>query len=326
MTKFITVDSVNAILIIMTAVAAFLWPFEVFLFAYAFFGPLHYLTEISWLEKRNFFVVNKYFVWFLVFIGVVLFILHLQIFVVAPDVVFLLAAVLIAAAYMLALLYAAQWSLWQRRMIIGLVIGVMLGTLVLQSWAIFFAILLPTVIHVSVFTLLFMIYGAQKSGQRMGYVNVYLYICATVALVYCTVEGNNYSLSAYITEAYRSFEGVNLQIMNLLNIGNADIQWSIYESAAGLSIMRFIAFAYTYHYLNWFSKVNVINWYAIGQTRMVFVVCAWVGAVVLYIVNYQAGLFVLFFLSMVHVLLEFPLNQQSLLGIWSHTKQSLRIK
>ena len=34
-------------------------PFELFLFAYAVLGPLHYATEISWLYDRRFFAPRK---------------------------------------------------------------------------------------------------------------------------------------------------------------------------------------------------------------------------------------------------------------------------
>jgi hypothetical protein len=146
---------------------------------------------------------------------------------------------------------------------------------------------------------------------------VYLYFILSALLVFLTIRGVSYSVSSYAFQAYKSFEGVNLQVMNLFNIGNQNIQWSIYQSAAGLSIMRFIAFAYTYHYLNWFSKVNVIKWNQISKSRMWFIVTLWVAAIVLYSFNYQIGLFTLYFLSLMHVLLEFPLNNHSIISVSS---------
>ena len=44
----------------LSMLAAFMLPFETFLFAYAFLGPLHYLTEISWLHDRKYFTKGKY--------------------------------------------------------------------------------------------------------------------------------------------------------------------------------------------------------------------------------------------------------------------------
>ena len=47
------VNYINIALMLVSIIAAFVMPFEVFLFAYAFLGPLHYLTEIGWLHKKN---------------------------------------------------------------------------------------------------------------------------------------------------------------------------------------------------------------------------------------------------------------------------------
>ena len=49
----------------LSAIGAFFLPFEVFLFAYAFLGPLHYLTEISWLHDRNIFLKGNMILLFL---------------------------------------------------------------------------------------------------------------------------------------------------------------------------------------------------------------------------------------------------------------------
>ena len=54
------INYLNIGLMILSMIAAFILPFETFLFAYAFLGPLHYLTEISWLHDRNYFTKGKY--------------------------------------------------------------------------------------------------------------------------------------------------------------------------------------------------------------------------------------------------------------------------
>ncbi|HRG02168.1 MAG TPA: hypothetical protein PKZ75_13705, partial [Bacteroidia bacterium] len=50
----------NIGLMIVSAVLAFVLPFELFLFSYAVLGPLHYLTEIGWLHKKNYYTKGKY--------------------------------------------------------------------------------------------------------------------------------------------------------------------------------------------------------------------------------------------------------------------------
>src|SRR5215203_1330138 len=51
-------NHLNIALMIGACAVAFLIPFELFLLAYAILGPLHYLTEISWIHDRRYFV-NK---------------------------------------------------------------------------------------------------------------------------------------------------------------------------------------------------------------------------------------------------------------------------
>ncbi|MES2623012.1 MAG: hypothetical protein V4576_01235 [Patescibacteria group bacterium] len=315
--KTFAVDKVNTSLLLLSAVAAFFLPFEVFLFSYAFFGPLHYLTEISWLEERSFFLTHKKFVWIIIAAGLLIFAAYLGLTPIIDSGYLVFVSLLIAATFSLVFLFIKPRTLKERALLSGVMAVILLCTYFLQSWTIFFAILVPTIIHVSLFTILFMFQGAQRSKSAVGYFNVFFYVLLSLGLVFITIKGLSYSLSTYVTDAYRSFEGVNLQIMNMLNIGNSDVQWSIYKSAAGLSIMRFIAFAYTYHYLNWFSKVNIIKWNAVSKRVQIFTVCIWIGSVLLYISNFEFGLVVLYFLSLMHVLLEFPLNQHSMVSIWS---------
>ena len=75
------------------------------------------------------------------------------------------------------------------------------------------------------------------------------------------------------------------------------------------SAFRFIAFVYTYHYLNWFSKTSVIGWKeALNRRSTLLILIIWLGSIGVYLYDYQTGLTALFFLSFLHVLLEFPLN------------------
>ena len=50
------VDVLNIGLIILSAVLAFQYPVELFLISFIFIGPLHYFTEINWLDKKNYFI------------------------------------------------------------------------------------------------------------------------------------------------------------------------------------------------------------------------------------------------------------------------------
>lgn len=68
------VDKVNIGLMIISLILAYILPFEVFLFSYAVLGPLHYLTEISWLHQKNYFVpkVKKMTLWIFPILALIL--------------------------------------------------------------------------------------------------------------------------------------------------------------------------------------------------------------------------------------------------------------
>ena len=89
----------------------------------------------------------------------------------------------------------------------------------------------------------------------------------------------------------------------------------VFFSTFGIMLMRFIAFAYLYHYLNWFSKTEIIRWHKVPKIRFIAVLGLWLIACGLYAYDYSVGLSFLFFLSFTHVLLEFPLNIVSIIGI-----------
>jgi hypothetical protein len=98
----------------------------------------------------------------------------------------------------------------------------------------------------------------------------------------------------------------------------------VYNSTIGIMLMRFIAFAYLYHYLNWFSKTEVIRWHKVPKLRFAAVILLWVIASAFYAYDYSLGLSLLFFLSFSHVLLEFPLNIISIVGIGKESFSILR--
>jgi len=73
-----------------------------------------------------------------------------------------------------------------------------------------------------------------------------------------------------------------------------------------------LAFVYTYHYLNWFIKADVIRWADIPRMRLVGLAAASAASTALYFYDYTFGFTFLLALSLVHILLEFPLNSMAL--------------
>lgn len=302
---------------IFSAILAFFIPFQLFLFSYAVLGPLHYLTEIAWLNERHYFTKSKFDFLLLLAGGIVLFGMNLF----EGNHFIPLAASIMFFAFFSSLIMVTVKSVPARTALF--LFTALVSLLVKGSSIIFalFAILLPTIIHVFFFTGCFILYGALRSKSRAGFLSVLVFIACFLILFFLTVDVHTLTLSSYVADAYKSFESVNLEIMNLLNINNPNVQYAIYASAAGLSIMRFIAFAYTYHYLNWFSKTKVIRWHEVPKRELQSIFVIWIASVVLYIYNYSLGLFALFFLSLLHVLLEFPLDHNTFIGIYKETKK-----
>ena len=408
-TRDAQINYINIGLMFLSALGAFFLPFEVFLFAYAFLGPLHYLTEISWLHDRNYFSKGKYDFIVLVVIGVLLsYAAFAKDFGVNTDFydAFVEANLfdkLLVLALFSAILFALVKNLTVKIVAILFLFVFISGWLSPENSAennsstTIFALtsLVPTLIHVYVFTGLFMLYGALKSRSKTGLLSVATFILIPIILVFYTpVNPKTNFLSDFGKKAYYAdgdgFFYTNVSILDhfklideplltnkqyldsVVNKKSADNQFpiadrtritdslknklsenfivpnqeseyynkpipvkfaipvntkdyywnSIFFSTVGIMLMRFIAFAYLYHYLNWFSKTEVIRWHKVPKLRFVLVIGLWLTACGLYAYDYALGLSFLFFLSFSHVLLEFPLNIVSIVGIG---KESLSI-
>ncbi len=185
------------------------------------------------------------------------------------------------------------------------------------------ALFVPTLVHVYVFTGFFIIYGALKERSRSGYLSFAIFLACPVAC--WLIHPAKLMPSAYVTVSYfKNFALINMAMLgidapqtqgDLLNAAR-----SVFESDTGLIVMRFIAFAYTYHYLNWFSKTSIIRWHQVGKQRLALVGTLWLASVALYIYNYSLGFKVLFCLSFMHLYLEFPLNHISIIGTFKEVR------
>ena len=77
-----------------------------------------------------------------------------------------------------------------------------------------------------------------------------------------------------------------------------------------------LAFVYTYHYLNWFIKADVIRWTAVPKARLAAMAAASAVSTALYFYDYAFGFTFLLALSLIHILLEFPLDSLALAAAW----------
>ena len=80
---------------------------------------------------------------------------------------------------------------------------------------------------------------------------------------------------------------------------------------------------YTYHYLNWFIKVEVIRWADVPKKRLAAIAALSVASTAFYFYDYELGFAYLLALSLTHVLLEFPLNNVSIRELAAISAQSI---
>jgi hypothetical protein len=190
-----------------------------------------------------------------------------------------------------------------------------------MPFIIVFAVFLPTLIHVFLFTGLFIVSGALKNKSATGLASVIVFVACGLSFFVLYPHFSFYQVSEYAEKNLTAsrFSELNAAIIYIFNLGEATRD-TIFKSDIGLGIMRFIAFAYTYHYLNWFSKTSVIKWHHVPKKWLVTVLVLWVASVALYAYDYYTGLLVLYLLSMLHVFFEFPLNYRSVMQIGDSIK------
>lgn len=326
------IDIVNIGLILLSLALALYVPFALFLFAYAVLGPLHYLTEINWLNKKDYFIsVDRKLIIIPIILGGLLTIINVIAF--YKNEISLIREWSQTASYQqvlmytnnivfIAFLFSVALAIFKdnRKALYTLPVLIILSVLCMKndSTKILFGVFLPTIIHVYFFTGLFMLYGALKSGSKWGLVSFFLLMSVMLILVLDIplpeLTYNSEDLALYSTS---NFHYVNYYIAEMFEDYNDGNPFAL-VSELGMRIQVFIAFAYTYHYLNWFTKTSVIKWHVMKTRSFVIILLLWVGSVVLYYVDYKMGLAALLYLSFLHVFLEFPLNYVSIKGIVQH--------
>ena len=280
-------DVIHFVLMLAALGVAYLIPFELLLLAYAVLGPAHYLTEISWLHDRNYYLPHRGF--------------GLALAAVALGAMFLASpywyGVLVWAAFVACATLAAEGT--RARIIIGAA-GLALTAVLalLQTPFTVLAVLLPTLIHVSLFTLVFMLLGAVRSRSPAQFALVACYLVAVAAIVLAPPTAG-WVFPPLASQAEPSFGDVPGALGKVLGVADLTLD---------ARLMGLLSFVYTYHYLNWFIKAEVIHWNRIPRGRLVAIALLSVSATGFYFVNFALGFTVLLLISLMHVLLEFPLN------------------
>ena len=288
------IDQFNIALIVLTCAVAHVFPFHLLLVAYAVLGPAHYLTQISWMHDRRYFSNLS---WLAPAMGVLTVLWILLAFHDSAD-----RQIGQAIALSLALGLAAVSILpTQKNAVRALAFGgcACLGFIALSfaPVVLFIAVLVPTVMHVFVFTAAFMLLGAMKTRRISAYLSVLvLLIGAGTFLI--PVAGSE-ATPDLVGLAF--FKPLVTYLQNMFGI----------SSSVETRLFGFLSFAYTYHYLNWFSKAEVIQWNRMPPMRLKAIIAVYAVTLLAYAFDYAVGFVLIIFLSLAHVLLEFPLNLRS---------------
>lgn len=321
------IDVVNVILILISGLLAYLFPLELFLFSFAILGPLHYLTEINWLNQKSYFTLKNNKVW--LYLGILA-----SIIIVAPKVIlhfsqdhsgyialfFILinnySNAIIFTCLMLAigLLFLKRKRNWLILVFISLLVALILNNI--DSYSIFIGVLIPTVIHVYVFTLLFMLYGAKKSKSKMAYVSIILAILIPFIFIFIDINPSDYSFKDSLKSAYIDNNLHHTPVLFAKFLGLSDGKSFFFYEKLELKLLMFMSFIYLYHYLNWFSKTTTISWHkALSKKSSFLILILWVLMLSLFYFDFKIGFLIALFFSFLHVILEFPLNMISIKNI-----------
>ena len=185
----------------------------------------------------------------------------------------------------------------------------------------FAGIFLPTIIHIYIFTLLFILYGAMRGKSKFGIYNAIVLMTIPFIIAFMSINTADYSIPQDTLTPYKDSTIGNVAGMMGKYFGAVTNGRFHALSEIGIKIQIFIAFAYTYHYLNWFSKTSVIGWKnSLNKKSTLIILTIWLASMALYFYDYKMGFTALFLLSFLHVTMEFPLNATTIKGLFKMRK------
>lgn len=327
-------DLLNSLAVVLALIVAFYLPYESFLYAYAILGPLHYLTEINWVRDKGFFVKAKrkwLILVILITIGIVLPKIYFTYFLTDGKTSFLFIGFSLFDQYSNGLIFLALILTWlfiaesisvkvkAIIVVLALILAVLLNTYPL--YLVVIGLLIPTVVHVYIFTLLFMLSGGLKTKTSWPFVNIGVLALIPLLIAFIPFDFAGYQSSSFIKNSFLDihFHHTNVLFSKFLGLSDGT-SFYFYENLE-LRMQVFLSFAYIHHYLNWFVKTSIIGWHkSIDYKRGSYILIIWVSLVALFLTNYKLGFYAALSLSFLHVLLEFPINLRSIRQIGSSLK------
>ena len=220
-------DAIHLGLMLLAFAASYLVPFELLLLAYVVLGPAHYFTEISWLHDRSYYLPHRGIAGALAIIAVVAALIDN-----ASWFGFAMWGALVVCAMLAATTSAIESMLL-------FMVAIVLSAIMYSSGSSLavIGILIPTLIHVSLFTLIFMVLGAHRSGSRVqaALVVVYVLAVATILLLPPTAE---IRISSFARVGQDYFGNVGPALGRLFGVPGLVLD---------TRLTSLLAFVYTYH-------------------------------------------------------------------------------
>ena len=280
-------DYLNILLMLISFVIAYISPWPLLLGAYAILGPAHYLTEISWLHDRNYFTQQK-----ADYIYLLILTFYMLVFT-----KFYIPIMILTLSFTVAM---TLFKTYKEKVLI-IFAGLIIAALTTKNTAyVIILLFLPTLIHVYVFTAGFILNGAIKNHSVPGYATFALLILCGICFFLpqpFIIQPITAHFVLHNANYFQNMVDLFIKTFRLENNNQHIIQ-----------TIRFIAFAYSYHYLNWVSKTGIIRWHEISGKRLRILTYIYLFSISLYLYNYGLGFVVLLSLSFLHVILELPLD------------------
>ena len=291
-------------LVLLSAAFAYFAPYTGLFLVFVILGPAHYLTQMNWMHDRDYFIHDQKAKF--IYMGLTVAGLSLFLFMKFMPLVYALCAFgsLLTACFFLSHRMQKRYAILP---ILSLAVTYLffakLPALVLPA-----LIFLP-IIHVGIFTLIFLMQGARKNRGPAAKAAVITWIFCFFLLVFVPPTAHM-TWTTGLAANHHFFDGT-ARFLSALGGSRMthDRAWSL---AYGL-----LTFFYTYHYLNWFSKTELLQWHRIKRRRLYPIIAIYITAICIYAYDYKTGYEILFLLSVLHMIAEFPLDFIALRGLFA---------
>lgn len=291
--------------LLVSGVAAAAAPLQVFLLAYIVLGPMHYLTEIAWLRKKSFYFDKG---------------------VISPRGYGILAALLALAGavdfvtkrglgfWLIGGLLLLSLSVWigNRYILMAIAVAGVAAKVFSPGTVFFVGVVTPTIVHVFFFTWIFMVSGAirARDSSPNRWLNPALMLLIPLALLRLPIRYPAPG-SPWLRMESISF-GPFHQLLAAALHHPMSLGADITADPVVAALLRLFAFAYLFHYLNWFGKTDLLGWHRIPARTWSVIGVLYAASLSLYLWSFTVGFMVANFLSLLHVLMEFPLDWTAL--------------